>query len=313
MLSTLELRERIDLDRAHLVAVNARRLEAEAVGVGIAADGRHRLVDVEDFAAGERHRKPIVGLVDVGEHRVGDDPDALLGHLLGQRGADVVVEAAQDHAAAVDQRGLDAEAVEDAGELDRDVAAAGDDDAPRQLGQVEGLVRGDGMLGARAPQVEGGQGAGGDEDGLGRDPAAVGEAERMGVLELGAKGNELCAGWPPGCADVELVQAVDLAVLVGDQVGQSNAALSTSSRSLRRILEGVAEGAGIDEELLRDAAADDAGAADAVLLGDGDAGAVLGGDAGGAHPAGACADDEEVVVVGLLIARGSRRPGRGRR
>ena len=47
--------------------------------------------------------------------------------------AHVVVEAAQDLLAAIDQRHLGAEAVEDAGELDRDVAAALDQDALRQL------------------------------------------------------------------------------------------------------------------------------------------------------------------------------------
>ena len=47
--------------------------------------------------------------------------------------AHVVVEAAQDVVAAIDQRHLGAEAVEDAGELDRDIAAALDQDALRQF------------------------------------------------------------------------------------------------------------------------------------------------------------------------------------
>ena len=63
--------------------------------------------------------------------------------------AQVVVEAAQDVLAAIDQRHLRAEAVEDAGELDRDIAAALHQDALRQLLEVEGLVRGDHVLDAR--------------------------------------------------------------------------------------------------------------------------------------------------------------------
>ena len=63
--------------------------------------------------------------------------------------AHVVVEAAQDVLAAIDQRHLGAEPVEDAGELDRDIAAALDENALRQLLQMERLVRGDDVLEAR--------------------------------------------------------------------------------------------------------------------------------------------------------------------
>ena len=62
----------------------------------------------------------------------------------------------------------------------------------------------------------------------------------------------------------------------------------------RRLLERVAEPRGIDQELLRHATADHAGAADAVLLGEHHARAMAGGDARGAHAARASADDEEV-------------------
>src|SRR6516164_5078686 len=57
------------------------------------------------------------------------------------------------------------------------------------------------------------------------------------------------------------------------------------------------EAARIDQKLLRHAAADHAGAADAPVLGDHHLRAVAGGDAGGAHSAGAGADDEEVGLV----------------
>src|SRR5690606_24009735 len=98
-----------------------------------------------------------------------DDLDAALLELAGEVGADVVVEAAQDVGAAVDQGGLDPEAGEDAGELDRDVAAAGDEDALRQFRQVEGLFGGDGVLDAGQLLGLPGAAAGGDEDLLRRD------------------------------------------------------------------------------------------------------------------------------------------------
>ncbi len=63
------------------------------------------------------------------------DLDAALLHLLGQVGAHVVVEAAQDVGAAMDQGRLDAQAVEDAGELHGDIAAADDHDPLGQLGR----------------------------------------------------------------------------------------------------------------------------------------------------------------------------------
>src|SRR3546814_9706680 len=85
-------------------------------------------------------------LVDTIDGGLDDDLDALFHHLAGQRVAHVVVEAAQDLRAAVDQRDLAAEAVEDTGEFDRDVAAARNHYALRQLLQVEGVVGGDAML-----------------------------------------------------------------------------------------------------------------------------------------------------------------------
>ena len=63
--------------------------------------------------------------------------------------ADVLVEAAQDVLAAIDQNGLDAEALEDAGEFDGDVTAAGDDDAGGKFLEMEGFVGGGRQLMAR--------------------------------------------------------------------------------------------------------------------------------------------------------------------
>jgi hypothetical protein len=64
----------------------------------------------------------------------------------------------------------------------------------------------------------------------------------------------------------------------------------------------MAEARGVDQQLLRHTAADHAGAADAVLLGEHHAGAVAGRDARGAHATRAAADDEE---VGVQVGHGS--------
>ena len=69
------------------------------------------------------------------------------------------------------------------------------------------------------------------------------------------------------------------------------------------VLELLGEMAGVDEQLFRDAAADDAGAAEAVGLGDGDARAHLRGHARRAHAARTRADDEKIEIV---LAHGLR-------
>src|SRR3546814_18548003 len=63
--------------------------------------------------------------------------------------ADLLVIAAQDRVAAVDDRHLAAKFVEDSGELVGDIAAACDDDPVRQGIEVKTLVRGDRMLADR--------------------------------------------------------------------------------------------------------------------------------------------------------------------
>ena len=87
-------------------------------------------------------------LVDPAHRAAGENGDALLLHLLAHMRAHVVVEAAQDVVAAIDQRHVGAEACKDAGEFQRDVAAALDQDALRLLLKVKHLVGGDHVLDA---------------------------------------------------------------------------------------------------------------------------------------------------------------------
>ena len=69
-------------------------------------------------------------------------------HFVADMGADVLVEAAQDVVAAIDHGDVGAEAGEDAGEFQRDIAAALDHHALRQRRQVKRLIRGDHVLDA---------------------------------------------------------------------------------------------------------------------------------------------------------------------
>ncbi len=148
------------------------------------------------------------------DRRFDDDLDALLGHLRCQGVANVVVEAAQEVRAAVELRHRGAQAVEDAGELDGDVAAAIDDGSLGQRLQVKAFVGGDRMLHAVHPR-EDRRRAGGDQDGLGADHLLP-DLNAMVVEQPGTGIESLYPGVAQKLA-VDPLQAVDLLVLVGDQ------------------------------------------------------------------------------------------------
>ncbi len=188
-------------------------------------------------------------------------------HFFAQALADLAIEAAQEAPAAIGERGIDVQAVEDGRELHGDIAAADHHDAPRQALEMERLVRGDGMLASRngrhlRPRARG------DEDVL-RGNAAPVDLDRMRVHHRRAAAQNLYAGERQH-ALVHAVQACDLAVLVGDQRRPVEARLAHGPAVALRDLEVLAEVGRVREQLLRDAADVDAGAAEAIGLGDGD-------------------------------------------
>ena len=207
-------------------------------------------------------QKTVLDLLDGIDGLPGDDLDAAPFHFRAQMLAHVVVEAAQDVLAAIDQRHLGAEPVEDAGELDRDIAAALDQDAFRQFLEMKRLVRRDDVLETRDLAAGMRRAAGGDQDILGAHRFAAREqAHGVGVLDHRAALDErdLGALQRGGIGGLE---PRDLAILVGDQRRPIEDRLADGPAVAGRILELVGEARGIDQELLRDAAADHAGAAD---------------------------------------------------
>jgi hypothetical protein len=96
---------------------------------------------------------------------------------------------------------------------------------------------------------------------------------------------------------VDAFEPRDLLVLVGDQRRPVECGLGDRPAKTGRILEFVGETRCIDEELLRNASTDDAGAADAILLGDHHPRAVAGGYSRRPHAARAGAYDEQVDVA----------------
>jgi hypothetical protein len=101
-------------------------------------------------------------------------------------------------------------------------------------------------------------------------------------------------------AFIDRVEARDLAVLVPNKRGPVEARLADGPAVAARNLEILAEMRGVGEQLLRDAADVDAGAAEAAVLGDRYSGAVARGHAAGTDAARAAADREKVVIESQL-------------
>jgi len=104
-------------------------------------------------------------------------------------------------------------------------------------------------------------------------------------------------------AFVDSVQARDLAVLVLEQSRPVEARLAERPAVRGGNAEILTEVRGVGEQLLRDAADVDAGAAEAAVLGDRDLGAVARGNAARAYAARAAADREKVVVENQTAGR----------
>ena len=242
-------------------------------------------------------------------HRAtGENGDAGLLHLAANVRAHVLIETAQHIVAAIDQRHVGAETGEDAGEFQRDVAAALNDDAPGLLFQMEHLVGGDHMLDAGDRRSMIGRAAGRDQNTIRANGLAGGEPQRVRVLEHRTRLDDARARLLD-IGGVDVLKPGDLLVLVGNEVRPVKRRGRNGPAETGRVLDLLMDMRGIDEQLLGHAAANDAGAAEAVFLGDGDAGSVTGRDPRGAHPARAAADHEQIDIrVSHSLAPALRHP-----
>ena len=135
------LRELVDGDAAVVwIDGDPGFFQPEISDAGMPTDREHHLVRSDARSIRQMRGVSIAIPVDPLDRATGHDGDAVLFHLTAHMGANVLVEATQDVVAAVDHCHIGAEAREDAGELQRDVPAALDKDAPRQFSQVERLV-----------------------------------------------------------------------------------------------------------------------------------------------------------------------------
>ena len=158
------------------------------------------------------------------------------------------------------------------------------------------LVRGDGVLDAGDGIAVARRAAGSDQDVSRAHALAARQLHGVRVDENGAALRHFDAGFVERGA-VSRFEAGNFAILVGDQRRPIERGLRHGPAEAGGILEFAAKPRCIDQQLLRHAAADDAGAAEAIFLGDHHARAVLGGNARGAHAARAASDNEKIDVV----------------
>ncbi|MNN26122.1 hypothetical protein D3C81_1396210 [compost metagenome] len=222
-------------------------------------------------------------------------------------GAHRLVEAAQEALAAVQQRGLRAQTVEDRGELDGDIAAADHQYALGQLLEIEGFVGGDRQL---AP---------GDLRHL--RPAADSDQDVLGAVALavhldlmGAKNARMPFQQGDAAVDqqvaVDAVEALDLAVLVGNQGAPVEMPFFQGPTVTCGLLQFVRDMRAVHQQFFRHAADVDAGATQVAAFGHCHFCAEARRKARCAHTARPGTNHEQIKIVGhfSLLARPSAYP-----
>ena len=272
-------------DVARAGELDARRLKVEALEVGQAADrrehdirndlGRELVAVVLEFAVAKRHFQLTSGvalhLLDFGAR---DALHARVCELVAQVAADDGVERAQHLGVARDKVHLGAERVQHAGELDGDVAGAGDHGAAREVGELKEAVAVDDVLAAGHLELRG-VAARRNQKPLGRVLFIV-DGNRVRVDERGraAEHRHLVL---VQVGRVDAVQALNVRVA---RLFQQRPVKRVRLRVLKAVRGGVVKrlrhAGGIPHNLLGHAPDIDARAAEAALLDQRDAGTVRG-------------------------------------
>ena len=250
---------------------------------------------------------------------------AVLGHRRGQPLAQIEIEAAQRQFGAKSHMRFTPEPAEDAGEFDRDIARADHQQTLRESRKVENLVGADRQFDAGNPRRHHRRAARGDQDRFRPRRLAIGESHGFAILHHGALADQFDAGFFE-ILRVKALEPGDFLFLGGDEARPVETRRFDAPAKARGVIEGVAKAAREHIEFFRHAASDDAGPADAKFFRDGDAGAMVRGDARRANPARTRANDDKIEFPlrhwkepgeGALIARlrqlfRRRTNGRGR-
>ena len=202
-------------------------------------------------------------------------------HSISNRTPCFIVETTKNLSAAIPLANFDAETGHDSGEFARDVTTTNDEKFLWQFVQMEDLIRSDTQLGPRhfgnhwAPPCR-------DKDRLSSFHRAIGELYLMGAIDYRALRQPLNAGIVEQPL-IDRLEAVELCF----KLCLERAPVERSRRDLPPViacfLERCRIGRGENHELLRNAAADHAGSAVAILFGQRDLGAATGCHARGPH------------------------------
>ena len=286
----------INHHRARVVQFDPGARQPQPSGIGGPSRREQHAIDVDRLMPRHRYTETPIGLpFDPLKRRVEAEIEPLHHRNLQQPVADRFVIAAQDHVAAVDQRHLRAEFVEDPGKFIGDIARARDQDALGHRVEIEHLVRSDAVFVPRAFRNDRCR-AGGDQDVLCGHfaPAAQRQAVRPGYLCAIEDDLDTVIGQRVGIGGVD---AIDLFHhIVAQPLPVEVEVFGHIPAEAPRVLQILGEMRAVDEQLLRHAAADDAGAADAIFLRHRHLGAMRRRNARRAGPAGTGTDDEKVVV-----------------
>ncbi|MNX52158.1 hypothetical protein D3C86_828340 [compost metagenome] len=205
------------------------------------------------------------------------------------------VKAAQEQFAAIQQRGLGTQAMEDPGELDRNVATAHHQHPLGQLFEEERLVGTDGMLVPRnlrnlRPA------AGSDQDVFGAKALAI-DLDLMRVDDLRVTFMQGHATVDQQVA-INAIEAIDLAVLVGDQRRPVELRLIQAPAKTGSLLEVFGEVRTVDQQFFRHAADVHTGPAQVAAFGHGHFRTEPGGKPRSPHTAGTGTNHIKVKIVG---------------
>ena len=162
----------VDLHSALVIAHHTRGLQAQTLDLGLTPGGKHHAVHHLRLPALELQMQAVAVLADGFYAVLQMHAHAKLRHLLRQHLAQIGIKAAQQLLAAMHQRGLRTQTVEDGRKLHRDIAGAHDHHPLGQSGQMESLVRMNRIFDARNIR-HAGLAAGGNQNMAGGDGFAL--------------------------------------------------------------------------------------------------------------------------------------------
>ena len=284
------------------VGVQAGGIQPEAPGDGAPPDGeQHPLRLDAPLAVTGLHQQTVTlrRALDALEGGAGENVHTATGQGAGEEAADRLVLAGGNAGQGLDHRHASTEAVKNRRELQPDGAAAHDGDAAggRLKGESGIAVEQRRVVGAGQLQGAGG-GAGGDDDGVGRQLAdgagLAAHQDPVRTHQAAAARHHLDAGLAQQAGDA-CAQGLHHAVLAAEEERHVHRRLTHNNAKGGGVLDRLQHPDALQQRLGRDAAAVEAGAAQVVPFHQGDGATQSGCPQGGHITGGTAADDQDAT------------------